>query len=212
MHKNVSHYSPFEEKINIYSHILGAALSFIALIILIFKALEKDSALALISFIIFSVSLIILYISSARYHSATDPDKRFKLKILDHSAIYVLIAGSYTPYALVTLAGKTGWLLFAASWTMAFIGVILKVFFTGRFKIISTLMYVFMGWIVLFVAKPLLAVFPIEGFYWLVAGGIAYTLGAIIYSIKKIKLNHAIFHIFVLIGSICHFFSIYYYV
>jgi len=205
----MSIYSPLEEKINIYSHAFGVVISTFALVFLIFKGIETHNNLALISYTIFGLALIHLYMASTKYHSAIDPERRFKLKILDHSAIYVLIAGSYTPYALITLGGTDGWILFGVTWAMAIVGIVLKFFFTGRFKLLSTLMYVFMGWMVVFFAKSLLAALSVKGFYWLMAGGISYTLGAVIYSIKRIKFNHAIFHVFVLGGSFCHFISIY---
>jgi len=134
------------------------------------------------------------------------------LKIFDHASIYVLIAGSYTPFTLVTLNGTTGWVIFSIAWGSALIGIILKLFFTGKYSIVSTIMYVVMGWIIVFAIKPLIQHLPTYGLYWLVGGGIAYTIGAILYSIKRIKFNHALFHILVLIGSFCHFISIYFYV
>jgi len=124
----------------------------------------------------------------------------------------VLIAGTYTPYTIVTLNGLTGWVIFGISWGLAISGIIIKLFFTGKYAFISTLMYVFMGWIIIFAIKPLSINLSSDGIFWLIAGGISYTLGAVIYNIKKIKFNHAIFHIFVLFGSGCHFLSIYLYV
>ena len=203
--KSINYYSPFEEKINVYSHVLGTVLAFTALILFVFKAAKSGIVLDTISNFIFSISMIILYSVSAKYHSETNAKKRFRLKVFDHSAIYVLIAGTYTPYALSVIKGPDGWILFGIAWGLALIGITLKIFFTGRFKIASTLMYVLMGWIIVFYIKPILAAIPEEGFTWLLAGGLSYTVGALIYSIKKILLNHAIFHIFVLLGSICHF-------
>lgn len=208
----MSTYSPLEEKINIYSHAVGVMLSAFALVFLIFKGLEAHNGIALFSYTLFGFSLIHLYMASTKYHGTFEPETRFRLKVLDHSAIYVLIAGSYTPYALITLGGTSGWILFGVTWIMAIIGIILKFSFTGRFETLSTLMYVFMGWMVVFFGKSLLAALSDQAFFWLLAGGISYTVGAIIYSIEKIKLNHAIFHIFVIGGSVGHFISIYYYV
>lgn len=132
--------------------------------------------------------------------------------MFDHASIYILIAGTYTPYTLVTLSGTTGWVLFGISWGLALAGVILKLFFTGKYNLLSTIMYVLMGWIIIFAVNPLLNKLTQEGLIWLLAGGVAYTVGAIIYSIKKIKFNHAVFHLFVLLGSFCHFMSVYFYV
>ena len=152
------------------------------------------------------------FIISTLYHASKEPQKRFKLKVFDHAAIYVLIAGSYTPFTLVSLNGETGWLIFSMVWVMAFTGIILKLFFTGKFKIVSTAMYVLMGWLIVFYFQDLTASLHEKGVFYLILGGVLYTIGAILYSIKKIKFNHAIFHFFVLAGSFCHFLSIYLYV
>ena len=209
---NIQFYSPTEEKLNIWSHAFGIFLSIIALVLLIIKAVQQDNIWMMISFPIFGVSLILLYLASTLYHASKEPQKRFKLKVFDHAAIYVLIAGSYTPFTLVSLNGETGWLIFSMVWVMAFTGIILKLFFTGRFKVISTAMYVLMGWLIVFYFQDLTASLHEKGVFYLILGGVLYTIGAILYSIKKIKFNHAIFHFFVLEGSFCHFLSIYLYV
>ena len=209
---NIQFYSPTEEKLNIWSHAFGIFLSIIALVLLIIKAVQQDNIWMLISFPIFGVSLILLYLASTLYHASKEPQKRFKLKVFDHAAIYVLIAGSYTPFTLVSLNGETGWLIFSMVWVMAFTGIILKLFFTGRFKVVSTAMYVLMGWLIVFYFQDLTASLHEKGVFYLILGGVLYTIGAILYSIKKIKFNHAIFHFFVLAGSFCHFLSIYLYV
>ena len=209
---NIQFYSPTEEKLNIWSHAFGIFLSIIALVLLIFKAVQQDNIWMMISFPIFGVSLILLYLASTLYHASKEPQKRFKLKVFDHAAIYVLIAGSYTPFTLVSLNGETGWLIFSMVWVMAFTGIILKLFFTGKFKVISTAMYVLMGWLIVFYFQDLTASLHEKGVFYLILGGVLYTIGAILYSIKKIKFNHAIFHFFVLAGSFCHFLSIYLYV
>lgn len=209
---NIQFYSPAEEKLNIWSHAFGIFLSIIALVLLIIKAVQQDNIWMMISFPIFGVSLILLYLASTLYHASKEPQKRFKLKVFDHAAIYVLIAGSYTPFTLVSLNGETGWLIFSIVWVMAFTGIILKLFFTGKFKIVSTAMYVLMGWLIVFYFQDLTASLHEKGVFYLILGGVLYTIGAILYSIKKIKFNHAIFHFFVLAGSFCHFLSIYLYV
>lgn len=210
--KQIKSYSPFEEKLNITSHAVGVFLSIIALVLLVTHASLNGNIWHIVSFSIFGSSLLVLYTASTFYHSAKKPVLRAKLRVLDHASIYVLIAGTYTPFTLVTLNGSTGWTIFAVSWGLALIGIILKLFFTGRFKVISTSMYLLMGWMIIFAIQPLIDKLSAEGLFWLVAGGLAYTLGAILYSIKAIKLNHAIFHVFVLIGSACHFVSVYLYV
>ena len=205
-------YSNLEEKLNVWSHAFGIFLSIIALVLLMTKAIEKGNTWMMISFPIFGISLILLYLASTLYHSAKDPSKRFKLKIFDHAAIYVLIAGSYTPFTLVSLNGETGWFIFSIVWILAFTGIILKLFFTGRFKVLSTAMYVLMGWLIIFYFKELTANLHSDGVFYLIIGGVFYTIGAVLYSIKKIKFNHAIFHVFVLGGSFCHFLSVYLYI
>ncbi len=205
-------YSYLEERINVVSHALGFFLSIIALILLVIRAIMHGGIMHLISFPIFGLSLILLYTASTLYHNSKIPEARNRLKIFDHASIYVLIAGTYTPFTLITLSGTNGWVIFGISWGIAFAGIILKLFFTGRFSIVSTAMYVLMGWVIVFAIKPLINNLPHEGILWLFAGGLAYTFGAVLYSIKAIKFNHAIFHVLVLVGSFCHFISVYFYV
>ena len=201
-----------EEKINIFSHAIGFVLSFVALVFLVIRAIRYGNAWHIVSFSIFGFSLILLYAASTFYHSARSPALRSRLNVIDHASIYVLIAGTYTPFTLVTLNGATGWVLFGISWGLALTGLILKLFFTGKYNMISTIMYVFMGWIIVFAIKPLIHHLPLEVLLWLFAGGISYTIGAILYSIDKIKFNHAVFHLLVLTDSFCHFMSVYFYV
>ena len=205
-------YSPLEEKTNIISHAIGLALSIVATVLMLVRASLYGNAWHVVSVSIFGASLILLYAASTFYHSAKDPKLRSRLRVFDHATIYVLIAGTYTPFTLVTLNGPVGWTVFGVSWAMAVSGVVLKLFYTGRYNVLSTLMYVFMGWIIMFAIKPLVNSLPSEGLYWLIAGGVAYTTGAILYSIKQIKFNHAIFHMFVLLGSFCHVMAVYFYV
>ena len=210
--EGIKHYSPIEEKININSHAIGFILSLAASVLLVTHASLHGNVWHVVSFSIFGASLVILYVASTCYHSTKKPELRSRLRIIDHASIYVLIAGTYTPFTLVTLKGSIGWVIFGVTWGLALTGIILKLFFTGRYKFISTLMYVFMGWVIIFAIKPLINNLPLEGLLWLVAGGMAYTIGAILYSIKKIKFNHAIFHVFVFIGSFSHFVAVFFYV
>lgn len=212
MSSTIKTYSPAEERINIVSHAIGLFLSFIALILLLNRAFLNAGSWHLLSVSLFCTGLITLYAASTAYHSATDPDRRRRLRIVDHAAIYVLIAGTYTPFALLILQGTVGWVIFSLSWFMAVVGITLKLFFTGRYTLVSTLLYVFMGWMILFAIQPLVANLAPDGLRWLVAGGVAYTVGAVVYMIKRLKFNHAIFHVFILIGSFCHFISVYFYV
>jgi hemolysin III len=205
-------YSLAEELINVYSHAIGALFSMIALVFLILRAIQETGVQPLISFTIFGSSLVLLYVTSTLYHHCKIPAQRKKLRIFDHVTIFILIAGTYTPFALITLVGWVGWVIFSISWGLALTGTVLKVFYTGQYKVLSTLMYVFMGWMVLFAIVPLTEKLPGAGLYWLLGGGLSYSVGAILYSIRKIPFNHAIFHCFVLLGSACHFMSVYYYV
>ncbi|MCF6278810.1 MAG: hemolysin III family protein [Flavobacteriaceae bacterium] len=208
---NSNYYDPKEEKLNVITHGFGLFMSFVALFFLTKKTLNYNT-IHLVSFVIFGCSLILLYAASTFYHASKDPKKRYKLNIFDHASIYVLIAGTYTPFTLLVLDGWVGWAIFGVSWGLALIGIILKLFFTGKYDRASTFAYVFMGWLIVFAIKPLIENLSFEGLMWLFAGGIFYTVGAILYSIEKIKYNHAIFHIFVLLGSFAHFMAVYYHI
>jgi hemolysin III len=203
-------YSDSEERLNIWSHALGLLASILVFPFLIIKAFTYTGFWQVSSFIIYGLSLIVLYAASTFYHASVNPKNRRKLNILDHAAIYVLIAGSYSPFCLVALEPNLGWYLFIAVWIFAIIGVILKLFFTGRFDKISTAIYLLMGWQVLIFIKPLMKALTDIGFNLLIVGGVFYTIGAILYSIKKIPYNHAIFHLFVLLGSTSHFLALYF--
>ena len=212
MKDKITYYETKEERINIISHALGLVLSIIALILLLVYTPDYGETKKLVSFAIYGASLIILYSASTFYHYAQKPELRKKLNIFDHAAIYVLIAGTYTPFCLVVLPKKTGWIIFGISWSIAIAGIVFKLFFTGRFEKLSTTMYVVMGWIIIFAVKPLMENLPANGLWWLLAGGIFYTAGAILYSLNRIKYNHAVFHIFVLLGSFSHFLAVFFYV
>ncbi len=210
MSENLNHpYSKIEEQLNVISHGFGLLLSSVAFPFLVIKSLDFEAFWKPISFIIYGLSMIILYAASTFYHAAKNPKKRRKLNIFDHAAIYVLIAGSYSPFCIVALDSKLGWYMFLFVWLFALTGIVLKLFFTGRFGKISTAMYLLMGWQVMFFIKPLMNSLSAEGFQYLLAGGVFYSVGAILYSIKKIPYNHAIFHVFVLLGSLSHFLAIY---
>lgn len=210
--QQAKYYPPSEERINVATHAAGLLLSVVGLCLLVIRALGHGDALLLAGFSVFGLSLIVLYAASTVYHSAREPGLRVKLRTVDHASIFVLIAGTYTPVALVTLGGPVGWSLFGIVWGMAIAGIVLKLFFTGRFRFVSILIYVCMGWIIVFFIGPLVRSIPQAGLAWLLAGGIAYTAGAIVYGAHKISFGHAIFHFLVLIGSICHFIAVYHYV
>ena len=202
-------YSESEERLNIWSHALGLFLSLLAFPFLIIKAFTYTGFWQVSSFIIYGLSLIVLYAASTFYHASVNPKNRRKLNIFDHAAIYALIAGSFTPFCIIALDSDLGWYLFVFVWIFALIGIILKLFFTGRFDKLSTAMYLLMGWQVVFFIKPLMKVLTNFGLNLLIIGGVFYTVGAMLYSIKKIPYNHAIFHLLVLLGSASHFFALY---
>jgi hemolysin III len=208
----LKYYPATEERINIASHAVGLLFSVGALLALVTRALQHGDAWHLVSFSVYGLSLIALYTASTAYHGSREPVLRARLRTVDHASIYLLIAGTYTPFALVTLNGPIGWIIFGLTWSMAASGIVLKLFYTGRFKHLSTLMYVFMGWLIVFFIKPLIAALPPAGLAWLLAGGIAYTLGAVLYSLHRIPYGHALFHVLVVAGSACHFYTIYRYV
>lgn len=210
--KKPKYYPPEEERWNIISHGIGFGLSILALVLLILKANRLGEKEHLVSFSIFGASMVLVYAASTFYHSAKASRLRIKLNILDHAAIYILIAGTYTPYALVTLNGTTGYTILWLVWGMALVGVILKIWYAGRFQLLSTIMYVAMGWLIIFAINPLIRNLSTEGLWWLFGGGISYTIGAILFMQHKIPFNHAIFHIFVLLGTFAHFVSIYFYI
>ena len=213
VHMTTSHkhttYPAAEERINVYSHGLGLIGSVLALLVLTVKA---DGMLQIVSVVVFAASLIALYGSSTIYHSTENVARRAWLRTVDHSMIYVLIAGSYTPLSLLVLKGAAGWTIFGVSWAMAATGIVIKLFHTGKYDKISTAMYVFMGWVIVFAIKPLAANLSSEGLAWLFAGGVSYTVGALFYSIRKMPYGHATFHIFTLLGSACHFVCVYWFV
>ena len=157
---------------------------------------------------VFAATLLLLYLSSTLYHAATNPAAKSRLKVFDHCSIYLLIAGTYTPFTLIALRGHVGWWLFGAIWSLAVLGIVFKLFFTGRFKLVSTLIYLAMGWMAIVAIKPMLAALSPATLAWLFAGGIAYTLGTLFYMSKSIRYSHAIWHGFVLAGSACHFVAV----
>jgi len=205
-------YHPKEEKFNVWSHFVGLLLSIAALSVLVVKSSLFGNVWHIVSYSIYGASLILLYLASTLYHNSKNPKSRARLNVFDHAAIYVLIAGTYTPFTLVTLHGVTGWVLFGMTWGVAVLGIIFKLFFIGKYDKLSTIMYVLMGWMVVFAIKPLIENLSVEGLIWLSLGGVFYTVGAVFYSREKLAYNHAIFHVFVLLGSISHFISIFFYV
>ena len=201
----------FEEQLNTFSHAIGALLGISGLVLLIVLNTNK-TPWSLFSVIVYGISIIVLFTASTLYHAARTERKKHYFRVLDHISIYLLIAGTYTPVLLITLEQTLGWILFWVVWGIAGFGVILKLFFTGRFEIFSTLLYLAMGWLIVFDFSSLYATIGSSGVLWLYAGGLFYTVGILFYAIQRIPYNHVIWHIFVLAGAICHFFMILFYV
>ncbi len=193
---------------NTLTHGLGALLSLLGGVTLITLASLYGNSWQLTSAIVFSLSLIGLYTASTFYHGIHEPKTKNRLKVLDHCMIYVLIAGSYTPFALIALRDDGGWLLFGTVWALAAAGIVFKLFFTGRFELASTLIYLGMGWLVVFAAGPMLRHVGTAELVWLGIGGLFYSFGTVFYLRDRIRHNHAIWHGFVLAGSASHFVAI----
>ncbi|MDY0954790.1 MULTISPECIES: PAQR family membrane homeostasis protein TrhA [Stenotrophomonas] len=198
-----------EEIASALTHGLGAVAALAASAVLITLAAIYGDGWQLASAIVFGVALLLLYTASTLYHAIQHPVAKGRLKVFDHCAIYVLIAGTYTPFTLIGLrGGPWGWGMFTAIWALALAGVIFKLFFTGRFKLLSTIIYIAMGWMVMVAIKPMWA--SIDGWTlgWLLAGGLSYTLGTYFYHRESIRYSHAIWHLFVIGGSVCHFVAV----
>lgn len=201
-----------EELANAVTHGIGLALSVAGLVVLIVLAATRGTALHVVSCAIYGATLVLMYSASTLYHALRLPRAKRLFRIFDHAAIYLLIAGTYTPFTLVRVQGWPGWTLFAVVWGLAAAGVLFKSFHVERFPVISTLLYVAMGWLVVVAWKPVVAAIPPGGIAWLAAGGVAYTAGVIFFAAERIRFHHAIWHLFVLAGSICHFVAVMRYV
>ena len=197
-----------EELANALTHGVGAAAALAGGAVLITLAALHGDHWQLASAIVFGVTLLLLYLASTLYHAIQHPVAKGRLKVFDHCAIYLLIAGTYTPFTLIGLRGRWGWSMFAAIWTLAMFGVVFKLFYTGRFKRLSTLIYLAMGWLVMVAVKPLLGALDAWTFGWLIAGGLFYTLGTFFYHRPSLRYSHAIWHSFVIAGSVCHYVSV----
>lgn len=205
--KNVENFTKGEEITNAILHGIGLGLAIAALVILIVFASIKGDARYVVSYTIYGSTLVLLYLASTLYHSLPRGKGKDVFEIFDHSAIYLLIAGSYTPLSLVALKGPLGWTIFGIVWGLSVIGIVFKVFWVKKFVVLSTVLYIAMGWLIIIAIKPLMNVLNTTSLVFLVAGGILYTLGTIFYVWRGMKYHHAIWHLFVLGGSICHFFT-----
>jgi hemolysin III len=200
----------FDELANSVTHGIGLGLSIAGFAALLGLAIARGGAWQIASCAIYGVTLICVYASSTLYHGL--PSRRVKriFRIFDHSAIFLLIAGTYTPFLLVNLRGGWGWSLLGIVWGLAAVGIVLKVWFVDRHPILSTGVYVLMGWLALIAAKPLFQAVPTIGLIWLLAGGLMYTVGVVFYAWKRIPYNHVVWHLFVMAGSACHYFAVVY--
>ncbi len=195
-----------EEWFNTLSHGVTAIAAIGGFIVLIIFGAQSNKEWSLFSALFYGSSLVLLYTFSSIYHGLRHEKAKRVFNVLDHCGIYLLIAGTYTPVLLISIGGTTGWIFFSIQWGMALIGIILKIFYTGKYKLISTLMYALMGWIIIFKIEVVKALLPTPAFWLLASGGFAYTVGIVFYIIdQKMKLAHFIWHLFVIIGSILHF-------
>ncbi|MDC3416545.1 PAQR family membrane homeostasis protein TrhA [Aquibacillus salsiterrae] len=201
-----------EEIVHAVTHGIGALFSLTALVLLItFASLDGDFW-HIFSATVFGLTMLLMYVSSTIAHGLKEGKWKDIFQIFDHAAIYLFIAGSYTPILLVPLRNEIGWTLLGIVWGIALVGIIFKIFFVEKFLILSTVFYVLMGWLIVFVWEPLSAAFPATGLLYLVVGGLLYTVGAVFYVWRKFHYHHAVWHLFVIAGSIFHFFTVFYYI
>jgi len=210
----IKKYTSLEEVFNSLSHGIGVVFGVFALVFMIVKSnLDTDSAIKIVSVSIYGASMIILFLASTLYHAVSFERLKAHLKTLDHCAIYLLIAGTYTPFLMISIQGTLGWVLMILIWTLALFGIIFKAKFKDRYKKISLMSYLVMGWLSVFIIYELSKTLPPMPLYLLALGGVVYSLGVIFYvADKKIAYNHAIWHLFVIGGCVSHFFAIYVYV
>jgi len=197
-----------EEIANCVTHGIGAALSITGLVFLVIWAAATHDAYKIVSFTAFGASMVALYLASTLYHSFRSPRVKHFFRILDHASIYLLIAGSYTPFALVNMRGPWGWSIFGVVWGIALFGVCFKMFYVAHFSVLSTILYLGMGWMALIAAKPMIAAVPMGGLCLLALGGLMYTVGVIFYSWNSLPYNHAVWHLFVMAGTAFHFIAV----
>jgi len=205
-------YTKNEEIVNAVTHGIGVLLSITALVFLIISAKQNGSVWHVVTFSIYGGSMLILYLSSTLVHSFPEGKVKDLFEIFDHSAIYLFIAGTYTPFTLIVINGVLGWTLLTIVWAIALIGVVFKSFFTKKFMVLSTILYIVMGWLIVIAWNPLVETLPTAGITLLVTGGLLYTVGAIFYVWRGFIFHHAVWHLFVLAGSVSHFFTILFYV
>jgi hemolysin III len=198
-----------EEIANSVSHGVGVLLAVTALPVLVVGAVRDGTAANIVGASIFGTAMVLMYLTSTLYHALPRGRAKKVFRVLDHSAIFLMIAGTYTPFTLGVLFGGWGWTLFGLVWGVAVAGIVLKAVAGVRFRLLSVLLYIAMGWLIVIAVQPLIRNMETAGLVWLLTGGLAYTLGAAIYAAKKVPHNHFVWHLFVLAGSACHFFAVY---
>jgi hemolysin III len=201
-------YSKYEELANSLTHGFGVAMSLVATVVLTLRAIETGDIRRIVTYPLFGVTMILLYTASTLYHSRKSEVSKARLKVFDHISIFYLIAGTYTPITLVGMGGPWGWTIFGVAWALALAGTVFKLFFTGRFPIISTAIYVGMGWIVVVAVVPLIRTLSTGTLLWLLGGGLFYTGGVVFYAWRRLPFGHAVWHLFVLAGTACHFVAV----
>jgi hemolysin III len=208
MKEEINFYTRGEEIANAITHGIGTLLAIAALVLLIVFAAKYGDAWYVVSYTIYGSTLVLLYLESTLYHSLTNKKAKKVFRIFDHASIYLLIAGTYTPFTLTILRGALGWTIFGIIWGLAVLGIVMKAIWIGKYDKISTLIYIGMGWMIIIAIKRITAVMPTTGIVLLVVGGLLYTGGCFFYSRDSMPFNHAIWHLFVIAGSTCHFFCI----
>ena len=205
-------YTPRQEFVNAATHGVGAALSIAGLCFMVVYAAGLGDAYRVVSVSVFGGAMVLLYLASTLYHAIPHTPTKNAFRMVDHVSIYLLIAGTYTPFTLVSMRGSWGWTLFGFTWGLAVIGIVFKLFFRGRYSNMTVLTYVAMGWVCVIAAKPVIAAVPGGALIWLAIGGLLYTGGVGFYLWEKLPYHHGIWHLFVMSGTFCHFVSVYWYV
>lgn len=198
-----------KEKANIWTHGLGLLFAVLAMPFLIFAAVQNGSEAAIVGALVFAFSFTILFLASTVFHASHEPKIRNKLRVFDHISIYYLIAGTYTPFILIFMWNSKGMTVLAALWILSLIGTVFKLWFTGKYDYLSTGVYLFMGWMLIFIANDFFSAVPLSCMWWIIIGGVFYTTGVIFYIKEWFFHHHAVWHVFVLIAAISHYIAVY---
>ncbi len=204
--------TPAEELINSLTHGFGLVLSVIGLLVLVVFAVMRGNAWHIFSCSVFGTSLVLLYLASTLYHGVSSPRLKQIFRMMDHCCIYLLIAGTYTPFTLVILRNNLGWALCGIVWGLALTGILYRILSRQQLQVVMTISYMLLGWMAVVAIKPLLMLAPVAAVIWIMAGGACYTIGVVFFSLEKIRYHHAIWHVFVLGGSLCHYLAVLFYV